>query len=137
MTDASNLDHQGLEILSPRECLELTASTPVGRIAFVQAGEPMVFPVNHGVKEGHIYFRTSRGALLHEALMGQPVAFEVDGFDMESRTGWSVLVRGQARVVDDPSETEGLGIEVWPDAVEREDWVTLMSEEMTGRRIVH
>jgi nitroimidazol reductase NimA-like FMN-containing flavoprotein (pyridoxamine 5'-phosphate oxidase superfamily) len=137
VSDDRNLDHQGLEILSRQECLELAASTPVGRVAFVEAGEPMVFPVNHGVRGEHIYFRTSKGALLHEAVMRQPVAFEVDGFDAASRTGWSVLVRGQARVVDDDAEIEGLDLEVWPDAVSREDWVTLLAEEMTGRRIFH
>ncbi len=35
---------------------------------------------------------------------GQVVAYEVDSFDEKTRRGWSVIVTGVARVVDDPDQ---------------------------------
>jgi nitroimidazol reductase NimA-like FMN-containing flavoprotein (pyridoxamine 5'-phosphate oxidase superfamily) len=107
----------------------------VGRVAFVDAGEPVVLPVNHAVSGRRVVFRTARGALLHEALMDRPVAFEVDDFDAGRRTGWSVLVRGRATLADDTDELDALGLDAWADAVERDDWVTIVADEVTGRRI--
>lgn len=128
-------DHQGLEVLSADECWARLGARPVGRIAFVDAGEPMILPVNHAVTGRRIVFRTARGALLHEALMNRPVAFEVDGFEEATRTGWSVLVRGQARLADDVAGLDDLGLSPWADAIDRDDWVQIVAEEVTGRRI--
>lgn len=134
MTSDVNLDHQGLEVLSTDECWELAASTPIGRVAFVEEGEPMVLPINHGVVADHVVFRTTRGALLDEALMARPVAFEVDGWDAADRTGWSVVIRGLAHPDDDEDNRPQL--DAWADAVERDEWVRIVPEEVTGRRIV-
>lgn len=136
-TEATSLDHQGLEVISPEECWELLADAPVGRVAFNEAGEPMVLPVNHAVVGHRIVFRTLRGSLLHEALMAAPVAFQVDGFDAVQRTGWSVLVRGVADLAEDTDELDALELHPWADTVDRDDWVQIRSEEISGRRIVH
>lgn len=135
-TGRSSLDHQGMEVIAPEECWQLLADTPVGRVAFNEAGEPMVLPVNHAVVGHRIVFRTLRGSLLHEALMAQPVAFQVDSFDVLERTGWSVLVRGVADLAEDPEELEKLELHPWADSVDREDWVQIRSEEISGRRII-
>lgn len=37
-----DLDHLGLEVLTPEACWELVAATPIGRVAFVDAGSPVV-----------------------------------------------------------------------------------------------
>lgn len=132
-----SLDHQGLEVLSTDECWALVASSPVGRVAFVEAGDPTILPVNHAVVGHRVVFRTARGALLHEALMDRPVAFEVDDFDPDRRTGWSVLVRGLAALAEDTEELASLALDAWADAVERNDWVAILVEEITGRRIPH
>lgn len=129
------LDHQGLEVLDSATCWELVAGTPVGRVAFVDRGEPMILPVNHAVVGHRVVFRTFPGSLLHEALMREPVAFQVDGFDTGERTGWSVVVRGVA----DLAERDGLrelDLRPWADTVDRDDWVEIRAEEVTGRRIV-
>ena len=136
-TARTSLDHQGLEIITPEECWQLLADAPVGRVAFNEAGEPMVLPVNHAVVGHRIVFRTLRGSLLHEALMAEPVAFQVDSFDVIERTGWSVLVRGIADLAEDPQELEQLELHPWADSVDRDDWVQIRAEEITGRRIVH
>lgn len=132
------IDHQGLEVLSPDECWSLIGEQPVGRVAFVEAGEPVILPVNHAVTGHRIVFRTARGMLLHEALMDRPVAFEVDGFDAAARTGWSVLVQGRAGLAEDTEDLDGLdglGLEPWADAVDRDDWVTIVADSVSGRRI--
>ena len=136
-TDRTNVDHQGLEVLDAEECWELLASTPVGRVAFVQGGEPMVLPVNHAIVGRRVVFRTRPGSLLHEALMREPVAFQVDEFDPVRRSGWSVLVRGVADLAEDPDTLWATELDAWADAVERDDWVEIRAEEVTGRRIVH
>ena len=130
-----SLDHQGMEVLSPEECWELVAAVPVGRIAFVDAGEPVILPVNHAALGHQVVFRTYRGTILHEALMNRSVAFEVDGFDPETRSGWSVLARGTARVPDDTEPLEALQLDAWADGTSREDWVQVLVAEITGRRI--
>lgn len=136
-SDRASVDHQGLEVIGIDECWQLVAGTPVGRVAFVDGGEPMVLPVNHAVVGHRVVFRTFRGSLLHEALMSEPVAFQVDDFDPEERTGWSVVVRGIAEVADDTDELDALGLEPWADSVARDDWVQIRAEEVTGRRILH
>lgn len=130
------VDHQGLEVLDPEECWRRIGDVPVGRVAFVEAGEPVVLPVNHAVVGRRVVFRTFRGALLHEALMDRTVAFEVDDFDADARSGWSVLVRGRAAIAEDPEALDRLGVDAWADAVERNDWVEILADEVTGRRIV-
>jgi uncharacterized protein len=135
--ERTNLDHQGLEVLDHDTCWELLASAPVGRIAFVQGGEPSILPVNHAVVGRRIVFRTFQGSLLHEALMQEPVAFEVDGFDADARTGWSVVVRGVADIAEDGDELAEVHLRPWADTIRRDDWVAIRAEEVTGRRIVH
>jgi uncharacterized protein len=124
------LDHQGLEVLDAPTCWDLIAATPVGRVAFMEGGEPMILPVNHAVVGHRIVFRTFRGSLLHEALLREPVAFQVDAFDPAARTGWSVLARGVADLVED------VELHPWADTVARDDWVQIQVEEVSGRRIV-
>jgi len=126
-----------MEVLDSHECWALLAGTPVGRVAFVEAGEPMILPVNHAVDGRRIVFRTLRGSLLHEALMRKPVAFQVDGVDAAARTGWSVVVRGVADLAAEPDKLDHLGLRPWADTVDRDDWVEILVEEISGRRVVH
>ncbi|HUW02318.1 MAG TPA: pyridoxamine 5'-phosphate oxidase family protein [Acidimicrobiales bacterium] len=137
MEDAAGpiTDHQGLEVIDLDECWRLIAESPVGRIAFIEAGEPTVFPVNHTVVGRRVVFRTARGAALQQALHDRPIAFEVDAFDTGSLTGWSVLVRGMATTAPDLEE-EPVHLVPWADSIERDDWVAVVAEEVTGRRII-
>lgn len=131
-------DHQGLEVLTTEECWSLLGTVPVGRVAFVEAGEPAVLPVNHAAVGHRVVFRTTQGLLLHEALMDRQVAFEVDDYDADGRSGWSVLVRGRATIADPDEEADldQLSLDAWADSVERNDWVVILPDEVTGRRIV-
>lgn len=132
-------DHSGLEILDVDTCLELLASQPVGRVAYMDAGTPVVLPVNHRIEGREVVFRTTYGSKLAAALMERPVAFEVDAYSADTRSGWSVLVRGRAEVLFDPAESStqsGPAPRPWADAVERGWWVRIHPEEISGRRIL-
>jgi nitroimidazol reductase NimA-like FMN-containing flavoprotein (pyridoxamine 5'-phosphate oxidase superfamily) len=65
------------------------------------------------------------------------VSFEVDHIDEAMSEGWSVIVTGRARRVDDPSELEQLaqlGIEPWAGG-SREAIIRVEAAEISGRSI--
>jgi uncharacterized protein len=134
-----SLDRNGFEIMSPEECWTQLSRLPVGRIAFVNAGTPVILPVNYAVDGRSIVIRTAVGEKLHAASVGQPVAFEVDSWEDRHRSGWSVLVQGLAEEVEDAPTLErldGLGLAPWADSVERDRWVRIRTEEISGRRLL-
>lgn len=81
--------------LSISESLQRLREVPVGRLAVVVDGKPEIFPVNHIVDHGTVVFRTNAGTKL-AAAVGHDVAFEVDGYDVDTATAWSVVVKGRA-----------------------------------------
>ena len=131
-------DHAGLAVLGYQECLRLAGSEPVGRIAFAHGGDIHVFPVNHCVLEGLVAFCTADGTKLGAALDASVVAFEVDRYDADQRTGWSVLVKGRAEVVTERSLQNRLratGLRPWRSAAPRPEWVVIRPDTVTGRRL--
>jgi len=131
-------DHAGMDMLSLAECLDHLRAETVGRVAFVQAGEPVVLPVNYLFYRDAIVFRTARGEKLEAAWRRSPVAFEIDGFRSISEDGWSVLVRGMAEVVDDETQLDELSsipFKTWAKGSERPYWVKIHPDEITGRSI--
>lgn len=130
-------DHHGLEVLSTEECHELLAARPIGRVAFVEAGEAVVLPVTYRYHQHRVVFLTGSGAKLSTAAMGGPVSFEVDDWDEEAQRGWSVLVKGTAEEVMEPDEVaelDALGHQPWLDPAPAQ-WVRIIANEITGRRI--
>ncbi|MEP6666431.1 MAG: pyridoxamine 5'-phosphate oxidase family protein, partial [Nocardioidaceae bacterium] len=99
-------DHRGLRVLGFEECLERLRTEPVGRLAFVDKGEPVVFPVNHAIDGVDVVFRTSWGSKLEVAESSGVVAYEVDGYDSLSEKGWSVVVKGTAQLVYESVDTD-------------------------------
>lgn len=88
--------------LSEDECRTLLAGQPVGRVAFVVGDAPRIVPVNFVLREGWVEFRTTSYSELATHAPGHPVAFEVDSFDPDQASGWSVLVTGHCeRVMED------------------------------------
>jgi nitroimidazol reductase NimA-like FMN-containing flavoprotein (pyridoxamine 5'-phosphate oxidase superfamily) len=71
MPDAAN----DLVVLSKDDCLRLlTAHRPrLGRIAFVDAGWPMVFPMNYVFDRNLVYFKTAPGSKLFATVRMQQV----------------------------------------------------------------
>lgn len=131
-------DHAGLEMLTFDECLRLLAAAPVGRVSFHADGEVVILPVNHAVDGQDVVFRTARGSKLSAAEGQDLVAFEVDAFDPQTRTGWSVLVTGRAEMVDETAEIERLSrfdLQPWATAVERPFWIRIRPTAVSGRQI--
>jgi nitroimidazol reductase NimA-like FMN-containing flavoprotein (pyridoxamine 5'-phosphate oxidase superfamily) len=101
---------------SPRQMKELTrqeamrrlGSVQVGRVVFTAHAMPAIRPVNHLVDDGQVIIRSHEGSAIVTAASAGPgtvVAYEADEIDPGSRTGWSVVVTGLARLVDEPAQT--------------------------------
>jgi CBS domain-containing protein/nitroimidazol reductase NimA-like FMN-containing flavoprotein (pyridoxamine 5'-phosphate oxidase superfamily) len=132
----STRDHRGMQVLDLEECLKRLRSSPVGRLAFVLDGTPVILPVNHAVDGMTVVFATTWGSKLAVAESAEPVAFEVDGIDRARRSGWSVLVKGTAsRVYDSPAieRYEKLLLPSWTPPVEEVVWIAIRADEITGR----
>ncbi len=131
-------DRNDLEVLSLAQCLSLLRSRPLGRLAYVEAGGPVVVPVNHTVDGSTVVLRTVVGGKLDAALVGQPVAFQLDDHDPSRGTGWSVLVQGRAELLEDEEriaryeqELDSWAIEEGHEAA----WVRIVADEVSGRRL--
>lgn len=86
-----------VSILSEPECWDLVASRALGRLVTSVDGVPEIFPVNYVVQRRTILFRTAEGTKMVSAVINERVLFEVDDHDVAE--GWSVIVKGVARVV--------------------------------------
>jgi uncharacterized protein len=131
-------DHAGLAILPLEDCLRLLGSVPVGRIGFHSDGEMLVLPVNHVVDGQSVAFRTASGSKLSAAEGQSHVVFEADDYDAGRRAGWSVVVNGDAQVVYDDTEVEALdrlGLDSWADETDRQRWIRIRPESVSGRLI--
>jgi uncharacterized protein len=122
-------------------CLQMlaAASGGVGRIA-VSVSPPMIRPVNYAFDERtqSVVFRSALGSKLREGLSSGTAAFEIDGADPVERTGWSVIIVGEAEEVTDPAEIdrlEGLELEPWAPGP-RTHWVRIRATSASGRRII-
>jgi hypothetical protein len=109
-------DDRELDVLGRDECLALLAGAPVGRIAFTEGALPAVQLVAFVVADGEIFIPTHGGSKVALASRGAVVAFEVDDFDAEARTGWNVTVVGPSRVISDVHyvhQLDTLGVRPW------------------------
>jgi len=104
--------------LGTDQCWRLLERCKVGRLGFAAEGEQLILPVNYAVDGHSIVVRTGRTVMLEALGPGATVAFEVDGSDAVSETGWSVLIKGHA------SEIES-----------RDHWLRVMPWSVTGRAI--
>lgn len=107
-------------------------------MAFVAQDEPDVLPVNHLVLDEVIAFRSSAGSKLGAAAAGSRVAIEADSYDPATHSGWSVVAHGTARIVTDEARLEqlhGLDFQPWVSADQRDFWVEVVPDRITGRRI--
>jgi len=127
----------GWQELTKSECFGLLARQQVGRIVVVDDLGPVVVPANYILDRHLVVFRTDEGTKLDAACRGSAVAFEIDEIDPVTRTGWSVLVRGEVIEVTDPAELERLRelpLDPWaPGAKAR--YARILPAAVTGRRI--
>jgi uncharacterized protein len=126
------------EELTKGECFRLLTREHLGRVAAVDDRGPVVFPVNFVLDRHTIVFRTDEGTKLDAACRGSRVALQIDGTDAAARTGWSVLVRGEAVEVTDPAELarlRRLPLQPWAPGA-KIHYVRILPAALTGRRIV-
>jgi nitroimidazol reductase NimA-like FMN-containing flavoprotein (pyridoxamine 5'-phosphate oxidase superfamily) len=125
-----------LEKLSVVACERHLRQTAVGRVGLVVEGHPEIFPVNYSVDgAGDLYFRTDPGAKLGALRHAETIALEIDGFDEDRRSGWSVLVVGEANRVTDPARLDAVaatGLQPWAPG-DKAHVVRLVPTKVTGR----
>jgi nitroimidazol reductase NimA-like FMN-containing flavoprotein (pyridoxamine 5'-phosphate oxidase superfamily) len=127
-----------MEELSTGECIELLQSHHLGRVAVVYDGQPIIFPVNYSADGGDVVFRTDPGTKLTAGSLGR-VAFEIDGVDESTRTGWSVVVQGVGNDITDDldylsEKLRNLSVDPWVPG-ERARWMRIVATAVTGRRL--
>ena len=133
----SVLPHPAESWAGPERVLFMTSAEHLGRVAVVDDLGPVVFPVNFVLDRHMVVFRTDEGTKLDAACRGGRVAFEIDGTDTAARTGWSVLVRGEAVEVIDPAELtrlRKLPLDPWAPGA-KTHYVRILPAALTGRRI--
>lgn len=124
---------RGLELIDEAGCRLLLHSRTLGRVGVQIADQLAILPVYYAVMDHDIVFRTDPGTKLIAALLETRIVFEVDN----ASPGWSVLVRGHARQLreaDDVEHARTLLGHYWP-AGEREQYVRIAAEQITGRRL--
>jgi uncharacterized protein len=123
--------------LGQDESWKLAASQPLCKVAWSSASGPVILPINHVIHDRTVWFRTSAYSAIVREVDDETIAILVDEVDVETRTGWSVQLRGIAHVHWHAEEV--------PDAVHhlhswasggRPLWVELRPTEIHGRRLL-
>ena len=130
--------HPILEVLNEEQCQAHLAAGGVGRIIFSSARGPVAVPVNFEYTDGEVIISTdvAKAAALESQ---ETVGFEIDRVDEAMSEGWSVLVTGRIRRIDEPDEIlrlSSLDLEAWAGG-DRHALVGLRPDEVTGRVIIH
>lgn len=124
-----------LVTLTGYDCWGLLETQDIARIAWTTPDGVAVRPVNYTVADGSLWFRTEPHSELGRQCGGARVAVEVDHVDRASRTAWSVIVTGTARLVSaDEMPDAAMEMRVWPAGV-RNLFVRVEPIEVTGRRL--
>jgi len=122
--------------LTDDQCWELLDAAEVGRLAVNIAGHPDIFPINFVVDGRSLVFKTAPGTKLAGAVLSVHVAFEIDGYEPDRRSAWSVVVKGEAREIQGMQElfdAEDLPLFTWI-ASAKPNFVRIEPESVTGRR---
>lgn len=86
-------------VLSETDCQELPAQHTAGRVGFLAPDGPQILPVTYQYRSGSVIFRTSPFGPMAGLARRTSVAFEIDTFDEQNKSGWSVLVVGFAEAM--------------------------------------
>jgi len=126
----------GMTILDPDECWALLRQADVARLAVSIMNRPDIFPINYVVDHGRVVFRTAEGTKLAASVLGDAVAFEVDGYDAASGDAWSVVIKGRAVEIEHMHDVfDALDLPLFPwHAAPKPRFVSIEPDEITGRR---
>ena len=128
--------HPQLTALSREQCEAHLRAGGVGRIVFESPRGTVAHPMNYAVSQGDVIVSTTPEQAASLGSQGR-VGFQIDRVDESMGEGWSVLVTGTARPVDDPDEVvalAALGLAPWAGG-ERHTLVRIRPDEVTGRLI--
>lgn len=119
--------------LDEQACWARLREEEVGRLGYHLVDEVHIVPVNYVVDGQRLVFRTRPGSKLLGVVMDSDVAFEIDGGG--SHRPWSVLARGQARVLEgnEARAAEQLPLRPWV-GWDRFTFVAIDVETLTGRQ---
>ncbi len=135
--DTAPRSRSGIEYLSAKDCETFLASmTTVGRLAFRSSDGLQLLPVNFVYRNGCVYLKTSPDSVLSELADGcSEVVFEIDRADEDRHLGWSVVLSGKARAVDEADvDLSPRGPRPWASGP-RDLLIEVTPNQVTGRRI--
>lgn len=122
--------------LDDQDSWQLLSGVHLGRLVTVVDGRAEIFPVNFVVQRNTVLFRTAEGTKLFGAVTNDQVLFEADDHNVVE--GWSVIVRGTAKVLfaaDEIQDAEHAGLYPWI-ATQKLRFVRITPNDVTGRRFV-
>jgi len=132
-----------LEELSWDECFKLLKEEIVGRLVYRDPLGLAAVPVNYAVAGNGIVFRSEAGSKVRGLNEGD-IAFEVDHIDAASQSGWSVLIRGTAEVIEYEGaesrlsqligQIDGSPPRPWKKGIHN-TWVVITPKAVSGRRL--
>lgn len=129
----------GLRTLSRRQCLEFLAQESIGRVGVTLGALPAIFPVNFQLwGDDRVLFAAMANSRLATATDDAIIAFQADGFDVDRRSGWTVLAVGRSTRMRDP---EALGVdrasvpEPWAVGQSGQHLMQLQLVELSGHEV--
>lgn len=124
-----------LATLVAYDCWSLLEEAEVARVAWQGAGGIRLVPVNYVVADGALWFLTDRGSSLARECEGQQVVVEADHVDDATAAAWSVVVVGDAELVDRLDAPDMLvEMRVWAGGAQS-TLVRVEPVQVTGRRL--
>lgn len=123
-----------ISVLGDGEAWNLLSSVSLGRLVTSFGGKLEIFPVNFVTQNHTVLFRTAEGTKLFTTVMNDQVLFEAD--DHTVAGGWSVIVRGTARVLtaaDEIQTADRAQLMPWV-PTEKLRYVRITPDEVNGRR---
>ena len=96
------IEQDPITVLGDSDAWNLLSSVALGRLVTSFGGQLEIFPVNIVTQNETVLFRTAEGTKLFTTVMTEKVLFEAD--DHTVAEGWSVIVRGTARVLSSSEE---------------------------------
>jgi nitroimidazol reductase NimA-like FMN-containing flavoprotein (pyridoxamine 5'-phosphate oxidase superfamily) len=100
---------------------------------------PVLRPVSYVFDRSSqsIVFRSARGSKFTALLLSAQAAFEIDGIEPATETGWSVIVQGQIEEIKNTAEIqrlERLDLHPWAPGA-KPHWIRIRANVVSGRRI--